>query len=65
MEYTVGDEDIGNDNLGLIDKDATVINDDIGIGAFERLELRAVLQQRAIAHGALHDMVLQDARKLL
>lgn len=63
MDNTIGDEDIRDNDLGLIDKDSAVVNNNV-----ELLTLRSgestVLEGRAVAKSVVDNVVLEDALKV-
>lgn len=64
MDDTVGDEDIRNDNLGLVDKDIAIMDDNVDILALGSLEC-AVLQRAAVSDSAADNVVLEDALEVI
>lgn len=64
VEDTVGDEDIRNDNLGLIDKDITIMNNNVNILSL-RSSKSTVLQRAAVSNSTVDNMVLENALKII
>lgn len=65
MGHTVGDEDVSNNHLGVVDEDAAVTAHSDRHGRSLESSDGAVGQGRAVSHGASDNVVLQDGRKLL
>jgi hypothetical protein len=59
VEDSVGDEDIRDNDLGLIDPDSSVLDKNVELLATSSVE-GAVLKRRAVADGAGDDMILKN-----
>lgn len=64
VEDTVGDEDIRNDNLGLIDKDIAIMDGNVDILALGSSK-RAVPQRAAVSDSAIDNVVLENALEVV
>lgn len=65
MDDTIGDENIGSDDLGVADHDLAVLDSDRHLLAVDRLDLLSILEIGAVGHGSVHHVVGQDGRELL
>lgn len=64
MEDTVGDENIRNDNLGLIDKDITVVDGNVDLLTLGSSK-SAVPQRAAVSNSAIDNVVLENALEVI
>lgn len=64
VENTVGDEDIRNDNLGLIDKDITIMDGNVDILTLGSSK-SAVPQRAAVSDSAVDNVVLENALEVI
>ena len=64
MNNAVGDEDIGKDDLGVVNIDVAVADGDLDALAVEGLD-GSLLELAAVGNGAGDDVVLEDALEVL
>lgn len=64
MSHTVGEEDVGLDNLGAVDEDAAVLDGHRDGRSLQGVEGRARGQGGAVAYGTSDDVILKDGRQL-
>lgn len=65
MSHAVGDENVGNDDLGRVDEDTFVVDGNLYRASLESGNRLAVAQSAAVADGAIDDVVLQNGSELL
>jgi hypothetical protein len=65
MHNTVGNKHIGSNDACAVHEDLSVVDGDSQVLAVDGLEHSAVLEARAVAHGAGDDVVGQDVLDLL
>lgn len=64
VDDAIGNQNVGNDNLGAVDEDVAVVNRDVDLLAGNGLNL-AALEATAVSDGPLDNVVLQDAGQVL